>query len=102
MGVGSLTATSDPNFRYQSIFGPVYLASKTALNAMTVAMPIELEPAGIKVNAVSLGYTKTNLNNHSTMETVEEGAAEAMRVALLGPDSPTGTFTHAKLGAIPW
>jgi len=101
-GVGSLTANSDPSFPYRSIFGPVYPASKTALNAMTVAMAIELESTGIKVNAVSPGYTKTNLNNYSGTETVEEGAAEAVRVALLGPDSPTGTFTHATRGTIPW
>jgi len=101
-GVGSLTMNSDPAFPYRSIFGPVYPASKTALNAITVAMAIELEPTGIKVNAVSPGYTKTNLNNYSGTETVEEGAREAVRVALLGPDGPTGTFTHAKLGTIPW
>ena len=101
-GVGSLTANSDPAFPYRSIFGPVYPASKTALNAMTVAMAIELESTGIKVNAVSPGYTKTNLNNYSGTETVEEGAAEAVRVALLGPDGPSGKFTHAKLGTIPW
>ncbi|MGO9443079.1 MAG: SDR family NAD(P)-dependent oxidoreductase [Terriglobales bacterium] len=29
-------------------------------------------------------------------------AAAAVRVALLGPDGPTGTFTHAKLGTLPW
>ncbi len=101
-GVGSLTANSDTNFPYRSMFGPVYPASKTALNAMTVAMAIELESTGIKVNAVTPGYTKTALNNYSGTETVEEGAAEAVRVALLGPDSPTGTFTHAKMGTIPW
>jgi len=26
----------------------------------------------------------------------------ANRVALLGPDGPTGTFSHAKLGQLPW
>ena len=101
-GVGSLTANSDPSFPYRSIFGPVYPASKAALNAMTVAMAIELESTAIKVNAVSPGYTRTALNNYSGTETVEEGAAEAVRVAMLGPDSPTGMFTHAKLGTIPW
>jgi NAD(P)-dependent dehydrogenase (short-subunit alcohol dehydrogenase family) len=101
-GVGSLTMNSDPAFPYRRIFGPVYPASKTALNAMTLAMAIELEPAGIKVNAVSPGFTKTNLNNYAGTETVEEGAAEAVRVALLGPDGPTGTFSHAKLGPLPW
>ena len=101
-GVGSLTDNADPAHPYHAIFGPVYPASKTALNAMTVAMAIELESTGIKVNAVSPGYTRTNLNNYSGTETVEEGAAEAVRVALLGPDSPTGTFTHATRGTIPW
>jgi NAD(P)-dependent dehydrogenase (short-subunit alcohol dehydrogenase family) len=45
-GVGSLTRNSDPAFPYRSIFGPVYPASKTALNAITVAFAIELESAG--------------------------------------------------------
>jgi NAD(P)-dependent dehydrogenase (short-subunit alcohol dehydrogenase family) len=101
-GVGSLTMNSDPASPWRSIFGPVYPASKTALNAMTLAMAIELESTGIKVNAVSPGFTKTNLNNYAGTETVEEGAREAVRVALLGPDGPTGTFTHAKLGTLPW
>lgn len=101
-GVGSLTANSDPAYAYRSIFGPVYPASKTALNALTVAMAIELEPEGIKVHAVSPGYTRTNLNGYNGTETVEEGAREAVRVALLGPDSPTGTFTRWENQAIPW
>jgi len=101
-GVGSLTTNSDPAFAYRAIFGPVYPASKTALNALTVAMAIELEPEGIKVNAVSPGFTKTNLNGYAGTETVEEGAREAVRVALLGPDSPTGTFTRWENGTIPW
>jgi NAD(P)-dependent dehydrogenase (short-subunit alcohol dehydrogenase family) len=100
-GVGSLTRNSDPTFPYRSIFGPVYPASKTALNAITLAMAIELESAGIKVNAVSPGFTKTNLNNYEGTETVEEGAREAVRVALLGAEGPTGTFSGAS-GPIPW
>src|ERR1700733_2794640 len=101
-GVGSLTTNSDPAFPYRAIFGPVYPASKTALNALTLAMALELEPEGIKVNAVSPGFTKTNLNGYAGTETVEEGAREAVRVALLGPDSPTGTFTRWENGTIPW
>jgi NAD(P)-dependent dehydrogenase (short-subunit alcohol dehydrogenase family) len=101
-GVGSLTTNSDPAFAYRSIFGPVYPASKTALNALTVAMAIELENEGIKVNAVSPGFTKTNLNGYAGTETVEEGAREAVRVALLGADGPTGTFTRWENGTIPW
>ena len=63
-GVGSLTMNSDPASPWRSVFGPVYPASKTALNAITLAFAIELEPSGIKVNAVSPGFTKTNLNGY--------------------------------------
>ena len=72
-GVGSLTRNSDPAYAYRSIFGPGYAASKTALNAMTLAMAIELESTGIKINAACPGYTKTNLNNYTGTRTVEEG-----------------------------
>jgi len=101
-GVGSLTTNSDPAFPYRAIFGPVYPASKTALNALTLAMALELDPEGIKVNAVSPGFTKTNLNGYAGTETVEEGAREAVRVALLGQDGPTGRFTRWQNENIPW
>jgi NAD(P)-dependent dehydrogenase (short-subunit alcohol dehydrogenase family) len=101
-GVGSLTTNSDRAYPYRAIFGPVYPASKTALNAITLAMALELESTGIKVNAVSPGYTKTNLNGYEGTETLEEGAREAERVALLGPDSPTGMFTRWENETIPW
>ena len=100
-GAGSLTLHADPTFSYRAIFGPVYHASKTALNAMTLAMAIELESTGIKVNAASPGSTKTNLNEQG-VGTLEESAREALRLALLGPDGPTGTFSDAKLGTLPW
>jgi NAD(P)-dependent dehydrogenase (short-subunit alcohol dehydrogenase family) len=101
-GVGSLTTNSDPAFPYRAIFGPVYPASKTALNALTLAMALELDPEGIKVNAVSPGFTKTNLNGYAGTETLEEGAREAVRVALLGRDGPTGRFTRWQNENIPW
>ncbi len=72
-GVGSLTRNADPAYARRSTFGPVYPASKTALNAIA----IELESIRIKVNAVSPRFTKTNLNLAGT-ETVEEGAREAV------------------------
>lgn len=88
-GVGSLTENSASAFAYRAIFGPVYPASKTALNALTVAMAIELEPEGIRVNAVSPGFTKTNLNGYAGTASVEQGAREVVRLALLGPDGPS-------------
>ena len=98
--VGSLTLNSDPanpyrpNFRY-------YSASKTALNAITLAFAIELEATGIKVNGACPGYTKTALNNFTGTRTVAEGAREAVRLALLGDDGPTGTYSNDD-GPVPW
>lgn len=40
---GSLTFNSDPAFPYRSFFGATYPATKTALNAITLALAIELE-----------------------------------------------------------
>ena len=100
-GAGSLASVADPAFPYRQIFGPGYSASKTAMNAMTLAMAIELEATGIKVNACSPGFIKTSLNNYEGTGSVEEGALEPVRLALLGPDGPTGTFSRTG-GIIPW
>jgi NAD(P)-dependent dehydrogenase (short-subunit alcohol dehydrogenase family) len=99
---GSLTINADPANPRRSNFIPGYSASKTALNAMTLAMAIELEPEGIKVNVVSPGFVKTNLNGYAGTLTVEEGAREPVRLALLGPDGLTGTFTRWENETIPW
>ena len=101
-GVGSLTDNANPSSAYRSIFGPVYPASKTALNAITLAMMIELESTGIKVNLVSPGFTKTNLNGYAGTESLKDGSREVVRVALLGPDGPTGTFSRWENVTIPW
>ena len=101
-GAGSLARNADPNHPGRSLFGPTYAASKTALNAMTLAMAIELEPAGIKVNAVSPGFIKTNLNNYAGTGTTEEGSREIVRIVLHDTDGPTGTFTRWENITIAW
>jgi NAD(P)-dependent dehydrogenase (short-subunit alcohol dehydrogenase family) len=101
-GVGSLTNNANPSFASRAIFGPVYPASKTALNAITLAMMIELKSTGIKVNLVSPGFAKTNLNGYAWTESLEDGSREVVRVALLGPDGPTGTFSRWENVTIPW
>jgi NAD(P)-dependent dehydrogenase (short-subunit alcohol dehydrogenase family) len=98
----SLTLTSDPaDSRRRAMFGVTYSASKTALNAITVAFALDLESTGIKVNAAAPGFTKTAMNNFEGMRTVEQAAREPVRLALLGPDGPTGTFSSED-GPLPW
>lgn len=98
--VGSLTLNADPNFPYRAVFGPGYAASKTALNAITLAFANDLEAEGIKVNAVSPGFTATALNNFQGVESIEEGSRAPVAVALQ-TDGPTGTFTGPD-GPLPW
>lgn len=102
-GVGSLTTNANPNYHYHKMYGPVYPASKAAFNAITLAMMIELEEEpNIKIRLVSPGFTSTNLNNYAGTQSLEDGSREVVRVALLGPDDPNGTFTRWENENIPW
>lgn len=99
-GVGSLTLNSDPSFPYRPYFGAVYPASKTALNAITLALAIELEPENIKVNAASPGFTATAINNFQGTDSIEVGSRNPIRIAL-EVNGPTGIFTGPD-GVLPW
>ena len=97
---GSLTLNSDPTNPHRAMFG-TYSASKAAANAVTVAFAADLEADGIKVNAACPGFTGTDLNFFRGTRTVEQGAREPVRLALIGPDGPTGTFSNED-GPLPW
>lgn len=98
--LGSLGLTQNPANTYGQLYGS-YSISKTALNGVTVKLARELEGTNIKVNAVCPGYTATDLNRHQGHRTVEQGAKEPVRLALLGPDGPSGTFSDED-GHIVW
>ncbi len=100
-GVGSLTLITDPTSIYSTVNLLDYTSSKVALNAVTVSFAKELEPFGIKVNAVEPGHVRTDLNGNTGVLTPEEGAAIAVKMAMLGPDGPTGGFFGSH-GRQPW
>ncbi|MEB2848548.1 SDR family NAD(P)-dependent oxidoreductase [Endobacterium cereale] len=89
-GVASLALNSDPNFPFRSSDGVTYSASKTALNAITVALAIELEGAGIKRRAAGPSYTATAI---SDFQGTDEVGARPLVLAALDTESPTGSFT---------
>ena len=101
-GAGSLTRNADPAFPYRKMFSPGYAGSKTAMNVVTLSFAIELESEGIRVNAVSPGFTSTNLNHFEGTESLEDGAREVVRVALLEGDTRSGAFTGWQNAPIPW
>jgi NAD(P)-dependent dehydrogenase (short-subunit alcohol dehydrogenase family) len=99
--LGSITGHSDPNWKFAPVKFIAYCASKAAMNMMTVQLAYELRDTKIKVNSVNPGYTATDLNNKQGPQTIEEGSAEIVRVALLGDDGPTGQFLETG-GSQPW
>ncbi len=100
-GLGSLTKSADPAWTHVAAKFLGYAASKAVLNMLTVQLAYELRGPSIKVNSVDPGYTATDLNQHRGTQSIPEGSAETIRLALLPDDGPTGTFSNAQ-GIVPW
>jgi len=94
--LGSLTIVGQHDW---ALLG--YSASKAALNMLTVQLAYELRDTAIKVNSANPGYTATDLNGFAGTDTPAQGAAEAIRLALLPADGPTGTSSSSD-GLLPW
>ena len=98
--LGSTALQADPSSTYYPIKVPAYNVSKSAVNAWTVQLAHELRDSAIKVNAIHPGNVRTDMNPTAELD-VGEGARSSVRMALLGDDGPTGTFTH--MGEpLPW
>jgi NAD(P)-dependent dehydrogenase (short-subunit alcohol dehydrogenase family) len=88
--MGSITTVTDP--QWKDFVRPElgYSASKAALNMLTTMYAGALDD--IHINAVDPGYTATDLNGHTGLQTVSEGAEAIIGLASIGPDGPTGGF----------
>jgi NAD(P)-dependent dehydrogenase (short-subunit alcohol dehydrogenase family) len=83
--LGCISQQTNPDWKFAPVKLLAYCASKAALNMFTVQLAYELRDANIAVNSVNPGYTATDLNANSGPQTIEEGAAEIVRAALLDP-----------------
>jgi NAD(P)-dependent dehydrogenase (short-subunit alcohol dehydrogenase family) len=98
-GLASLTRVTTPGAPTYAYPGVAYPASKTAVNVITVQYAKAFP--NMRINAVEPGFTKTDLNGNTGIQTVEQGAEIIVRMAQVGPDGPTGGFFDAE-GALPW
>lgn len=104
-GTGSLGRSTGPS-AFASATGAMaaYRSSKTALNALTVFYAQALAGEGFKVNALAPGLRATDLNAIAAASDNDpaEGAAGAVRLALLPDDGPTGEFFSWDGTTVPW
>ena len=98
--VASLTLQTTPGVELGPVSG-AYSPSKTLLNAVTIQYAKELSGTTIKINNACPGYVATDLNGFAGTSTPEQGAAIAVRLALLPDDGPTGGLFDDN-GAVPW
>ncbi len=108
--VGSLALNSSPDSRWNMLAYPM---SKAALNMLTIQYA-KAYPRW-RVNSATPGLTATEFTGRAVdaativrltasgvqVNTVQEGAEIIVRMALIGPDGPTGTFVGNE-GALPW
>jgi len=105
--VGSFAFITDPDQPFAGMQVGAYGASKSALNMLTVSYAVELKDTPIKINAMTPGYTKTDLNENQGWRAPEESAKVAIDLALLGDDGPSGGFfqeglDYHKETTVPW
>ncbi|MBW8684675.1 SDR family NAD(P)-dependent oxidoreductase [Chitinophaga rhizophila] len=98
-GLASLTLHDDSSWVYYGAKTAAYGPSKTALNAYTQALFVELKEKGFKVNIVDPGYTATDFNHHSGNGTAADAAAFVAPYAMLGADGPTGKYFSRDIAA---
>jgi NAD(P)-dependent dehydrogenase (short-subunit alcohol dehydrogenase family) len=83
-----------------------YRSSKTALNELTVLYANALADDGFKVNALAPGMRRTDFYGPgrapASAGDPAEGAAGAVRLALLPDDGPTGGFFSWDGTPVPW
>ncbi|KAJ7131445.1 hypothetical protein C8R44DRAFT_731664 [Mycena epipterygia] len=99
--LGSLTLRADPEGRHNFVDGPAYRSSKAAMNMLALGYAHRFRAQGWKVNIHNPGYVATDINGNSGTGTAEDGAKGAVRLATLGEDGETATYTE-KEGTLPW
>jgi NAD(P)-dependent dehydrogenase (short-subunit alcohol dehydrogenase family) len=98
--LGSFRAVTNPErrqFHYPTV---IYGSSKAAVSMITVQYAKSYPE--IKFNAVEPGFTATDFTGMSSdAQPVEKGGETIVRMATIGKDGPTGTFSEPE-GVLGW
>lgn len=97
-GLASITDRLNPDDQCGAFQFSVYRSSKAALNMIMAHYAALYTKDGWKVNA---GFRAKSLNGYRGWNTVESGLVNALRLATLGEDGPSGTFDGTE-GPVKW
>ena len=98
-GNGAIVNISSVNAHIALPAGPMYAASKAALNAVSEALALEVAPFGIRVTVIEPGFIRTRiassgqaasaLRDDSPYHDVEQRMAAAIAAGVDGGDDPS-------------
>ncbi|MCC5928729.1 MAG: SDR family NAD(P)-dependent oxidoreductase [Cyclobacteriaceae bacterium] len=77
-------------------WAPAYCISKTAVNALTRHLAVELQSRSISVNSVCPGWIQTDMGGTGAHRPVEKGAETPIWLATDAPQTLTGKFFRDK------
>jgi len=81
---------------------PIYRSTKSALNMVVRVFANRYKEKGWKINVTCPGLVKTKMNGYAEAgDPVEMGAVNAVRLATLGQEGETGTYSN-RHGPLPW
>lgn len=98
-GLGSFGQVTNPERIESRLNDLAYSSSKAAVSMLTVQYAKGLPD--LRINAVDPGATRTDLNGNRGYQTLAEGTDAIVRLATIGSDGPTGTFSD-RTGNVPW
>lgn len=98
-GLGSFGQVLNPEKIESKVNALAYSSSKAAVSMLTVQYAKGIP--NIRINAVDPGSTKTGEQFKNGIQTLQEGTDAIVKMATIGKDGPTGTFTNRD-GIIPW
>jgi NAD(P)-dependent dehydrogenase (short-subunit alcohol dehydrogenase family) len=99
--LGSITNHANPESHIYHSKLAAYSSSKAAVNAWTVQLAYELRETPHKVNSAHPGWVQTDMGGAEAPMSIPDGAKTSVRLALLGPDGPSGGFFHME-DTLPW
>lgn len=101
-GGGSITKSTDPTSMVYQVDFKAYQSSKAAVNMLAVRYAMLLQDVGGKSNAVCPGLVNTKLTNYNAYgSTPDLGAEIIVKMAVIGKDGPTATFSNMQ-GSLSW